>query len=55
VIEVIDRYLSELVPAQSAMQVACEVDLSQSGQAFVGVDASVIQSKHPGRVRTEGS
>ena len=42
VIEVIDRYLSELIPTQSAMQVACEVDLSQSGQAFLSASMLVL-------------
>jgi segregation and condensation protein A len=35
VIEVIDRYLSELISAQKITPGSCEADLSQSGQAFL--------------------
>lgn len=42
VIEVIDRYLSELVPAQEAAPGAYEADLSQSGQAFLSASMLVL-------------
>jgi len=42
VIDVIDRYLSKLVPAQSATQAAYEADLSQSGQAFLSASMLVL-------------
>lgn len=35
VIEVIDRYLSEIISAEETTQSACEANLSQSGQAFL--------------------
>lgn len=42
VIEVIDRYLSELVPSREATQAAREADLSQSGQAFLSASMLVL-------------
>lgn len=42
VIEVIDRYLSELVPAHEVAPGACEADLSQSGQAFLSASMLVL-------------
>ncbi len=42
VIEVIDRYLSEFLLAQEAMQLACVADLSQSGQAFLSASMLVL-------------
>ena len=42
VIEVLDRYLSEFLLAQEAMQLACEADLSQSGQAFLSASMLVL-------------
>lgn len=42
VIDVIDRYLSKLVLAQSATQAAYEADLSQSGQAFLSASMLVL-------------
>jgi len=42
VIEVIDRYLSELVPAEIASSGAWEADLSQSGQAFLSASMLVL-------------
>ncbi len=45
VIDVIDRYLSKLISAESATQAAYEADLS-SGQAFFSFNAGVIQGKH---------
>lgn len=42
VIEVIDRYLSELVMAQETTQAAREADLSQSGQAFLSASMLVL-------------
>ena len=42
VIEVIDRYLSELIMAQEETQAACEADLSQSGQAFLSASMLVL-------------
>ena len=42
VIEVIDRYLSELVMSQDASIEACEADLSQSGQAFLSASMLVL-------------
>lgn len=42
VIEVIDRFLSELVSAQSATKSAYEADLSQSGQAFLSASMLVL-------------
>lgn len=42
VIDVIDRYLSKLVPAEEATQAAREADLSQSGQAFLSASMLVL-------------
>lgn len=42
VIEVIDRFLNELVSAQSATPAACEADLSKSGQAFLSASMLVL-------------
>lgn len=42
VIDVIDRYLSNLVTAESATQAAYEADLSQSGQAFLSASMLVL-------------
>jgi segregation and condensation protein A len=42
VIEVIDRYLSELITAQEAAVGAFEADLSQSGQAFLSASMLVL-------------
>lgn len=42
VIDVIDRYLSKLVTAESATQAAYEADLSQSGQAFLSASMLVL-------------
>ncbi len=42
VIDVIDRYLSELVTAQGASIEAYEADLSQSGQAFLSASMLVL-------------
>lgn len=42
VIDVIDRYLSKLVLAQSATQAGYEADLSQSGQAFLSASMLVL-------------
>lgn len=43
VIEVIDRYLSELfLGQQAATKAACEADLSQSGQAFLSASMLVL-------------
>lgn len=42
VIDVIDRYLSHLVPLESATQAAYEADLSQSGQAFLSASMLVL-------------
>ena len=42
VIEVIDRYLSEIFLAQEETQAACEADLSQSGQAFLSASMLVL-------------
>ena len=42
VIEVIDRYLSELFSPQETAQRACEADLSESGQAFLSASMLVL-------------
>lgn len=42
VIDVLDRYLSEFLPAQEAAPVTCEADLSQSGQAFLSASMLVL-------------
>lgn len=42
VIDVIDRYLSKLILAESATQAAYEADLSQSGQAFLSASMLVL-------------
>lgn len=42
VIEVIDRYLSQLVSASSASALAWEAELSQSGQAFLSASMLVL-------------
>ena len=42
VIEVIDRYLSEIIMAQEETHAGCEADLSQSGQAFLSASMLVL-------------
>ena len=42
VIDVIDRYLSKLIPAGEAMPEASDADLSQSGQAFLSASMLVL-------------
>lgn len=42
VIDVIDRYLSKLIPDWEAMQVTSDADLSQSGQAFLSASMLVL-------------